>query len=124
MTTIARTVGGTHRRAYGPPVSAFTDWAVVSWIMSHRTRYWPLFEQMQDPSIAFVEYLEGYASSMDIYPVCSRNLSGHHNIGSVVDDFWQVAADYAASVDECARRRALLSGLKELDDGQGSGSKK
>ena len=98
------------------------NWAVMSWLMSHRKSYW--FDPMQNPSDAFVEYLEGYASSLDIYSVCSRKPLGQPDISSVVDDFWKVAADYAESTDEHAKNRARLSWLKGIDiDGQGTGTK-
>lgn len=68
-----------------PAVAAVQRWEFVSWIMSHNRRSWPIFRRTDDPSDAFMDYLEGYASTMDIYQLYPR--PPHRDVSSVVDDF-------------------------------------
>jgi hypothetical protein len=105
MTTLTRTRKG---------VCSFGDWqwqpslphylSVLSWLMSDdRRRY--LFDPLKDPTESFLDYLEGYASAMDMYPVCSRYLADHReytlgsrHLDSWVEQFWRDVADDMASV--------------------------
>jgi hypothetical protein len=68
-----------------------------------RRRY--LFDPSKDPTESFLDYLEGYASAMDMYPICSRYLADHgeYILGSRhldfwVERFWRDVADDMASV--------------------------
>jgi hypothetical protein len=63
--------------------------------MSDDRKRWYRFDPDRAPSDAFMEYLEGYASAFDMYPVCSRApvVSNYHLL---LDDFWrQLAEDVA-----------------------------
>ena len=75
--------------------------------MSTSRNAWFTYDPMQNPSEAFMDYLEGYASSLDIYTVCSRHPAWQPNVGNVLDDFWRVAADYNASIEELDRMRQI-----------------
>ena len=101
----------------------FYSSVVASWLMSDNKRHWVIFERSPNPTDAFMDYLEGYASSIDMYSVCSRPYRSSYDIGSVVDNFWKVAADYAASADAYAQHKDALAGSAKGRYGKGFGTK-
>jgi len=86
--------------------------------MSERRRHRFRFDPLQHPSDAFMDYLEGYASSMDMYSICPRYTLERHDIGSVVEDFWQVAVDLAASIEEADAVDQKIPAAKDVSHGQ------
>ena len=68
--------------------------------MSQQKHSWFKFDPLKDPSESFLDYLEGYASALDMFPVCSRREEQHNDIGSVVDNFWRISADLQQSASE------------------------
>lgn len=68
---------------------------VLRFRVTQRRRYDP----KKNPSDAFADYLDGYSEAFDFYPVCSRNVF-QRDIDALVDEFWQIARDFSASVGD------------------------
>lgn len=105
MTTLVAGDCGVRRSWRDSPPRRYLVLAFLSEMMSPTKRLTAAFHPLKSPSDAFMDYLEGYASSLDMFPVCSRADDEHHDIGALVDDFWQVSMDLHRSVGE--RRRVV-----------------
>ena len=75
---------------------------LLGWIMSDGWRSRFKFNPLKNPSESFMDYLEGYASSLDIYPTCGRRELSQRDIDTLAEEFWQIARDFSASVAENA----------------------
>ena len=105
MPIIAARYGGSRSSAYHEPARSHLFFAFLSQLMSQHKHAWFKFDPLKNPSESFLDYLEGYASSMDMFPVCSRREEQPDDIGSVVDNFWRISLDLKRSSSE---RKLLL----------------
>lgn len=106
MTTLiaSRRRTGYHHYRQAEPLSIVQ--LLVSWLMSETRHTRFQFDPLKNPSESFLDYLEGYASAFDLYPVCSRHLFRHRDMGLLVDEFWQIAHDLSQEA-EAARRAGI-----------------
>jgi hypothetical protein len=91
--------------------------------MSDDRKRWYRFDPDRPPSDAFMEYLEGYASAFDMYPVCSRS-PVISNYQVLLDEFWrQLAEDVADALEETRGAQAKLGarGTADVEAAQDKG---
>lgn len=87
-----------HKRRDEPHPSRVLEFLCEA--MTKQSKRLLTFNPLQNPSDAFMDYLEGYASAYDIFPVCSRHDGEHDDILSVVDEFFRVSVDLRRSVSD------------------------
>jgi hypothetical protein len=65
---------------------------------------------------AFWDYIDGYMMSFDLYPESDFRHASKKDIHALVDDYWQLDADVATSIDSfCSKKRGQIDG--EQNDG-------
>ena len=86
---------GSQRRHYDP--QPFRVLALLGLLMSEGWRSRFKWNPLRNPSESFLDYLEGYASSFDIYAVCRRRELSSREIDVLAEEFWHYWQEHSAS---------------------------